>query len=262
VRARAGYVLGRPDALPALPVSRTPEGLKIARHTSPLIRAWFGQSAGNEGRTHVEFVWEPAPRVPGERGLPPAAARVTLSVMTIDGAAVFSGTVGAAGRELTGGPQTLQFESAVGPLLAQMEIQDVAGRVIDHDVRDLVIGGFPGPVTFGTAAVFRTRTMRELREVTAGEPVAPVASRQFSRTEHLVVRVPVVSRSGEPTVTVKLGSALGGSMRELPVTVDDGRVAQVDLALAALASGAYTLEFSARTPGGSALDRITFSVTP
>src|SRR6185295_9136072 len=52
LRARKGYWTVPPEPAP---------------HVSTLIRPWFGMSRGDGGLTRVTFVWEPAPRVPGER---------------------------------------------------------------------------------------------------------------------------------------------------------------------------------------------------
>jgi hypothetical protein len=93
---------------------------------------------------------------------------------------------------------------------------------------------------------------------------APVASRQFSRAEHLVFRIPVSSGGSAPVVTARLQSRFGAALRELTVSnaPSSTTVFQVDLPLAAFASGGYMLEFSARSSQGSAIDRIEFTVTP
>jgi VWFA-related protein len=268
VRARAGYAVRGEDAAAVPRVSSLPAGLKIPRHTSPLIRTWFGQAAAGDDRTGVQFVWEPAPRIPGERGPAVTPARVSIAVTTMDLAPVFSGVTMPSGRGSVvvsvERPQ-LQFDAAPGTFLVQMDVLDAAGRVIDHDVRDLVVAAFRGPLKFGSAAVYRARTARELREILDGDAAtAPVASRQFSRSEQLVVRVPVISRDGEPTVTVRLQSRFGAAMRDLPVTrVGTMKDAvQVELPLAALASGGYMIEFAAHSATSAVTDRLEFVVTP
>jgi len=146
-----------------------------------------------------------------------------------------------------------------------MEVLDLAGRVLDRDVRDLAVAGFTKPLAFGTAAVFRSRTNREFKAIADGSLIAaPVASRQFSRAEHLVFRIPVSTGGAAPVVTARLQSRFGAALRELPVSnaPSSTTVFQVDLPLAAFASGGYMLEFSARSSLGSAIDRIEFTVTP
>ena len=267
-RARAGYALRRPDDEGRFTRSALPEGLKIPRRTSPLIRTWFGQSLGESGATLVDFVWEPSLRVPGGRGPAIAPARVAMRVSTMDGAEVYSGTAGPSGTDHDFGisePAQMTFSAKPGTLLVQMEVLDPAGRVLDRDVRDLTVGGFTKSLAFGTASVFRSRTNRQFMAIADGSLMAaPVASRQFSRAEHLVFRIPVSSGGSAPVVTARLQSRFGAALRELTVSnaPSSTTVFQVDLPLAAFASGGYMLEFSARSSQGSAIDRIEFTVTP
>jgi hypothetical protein len=53
-------------------------------------------------------------------------------------------------------------------------------------------------------------------------------------------------------------------MRDLIVTPTPSRPAeyQVDVPLAALANGSYTVEWTARTAEGEVRDRVSFRVTP
>jgi VWFA-related protein len=266
VRARAGYAV-RPanTASASARTSSIPAGLLVPRRTSPMIRAWFGQSGTDEGQTRVSFVWEPAPRVPGDRRQPLTPARVSITVSTMDGAPVFSGAATSSSNELSDGTPgqdaELSFLTQPSRLLVQMEVLDVAGQVIDRDARDLIVGAFDRTFALGTAAVYRTRSAVELRALQGSDRVAPVASRQFSRAEHLVVRMPLVSRSASPTVAARLRSSFGSTLRELPVTIDGG-VCQVDLSLASLASGRYEIEFAARAGDRSVVEQVPFTVTP
>ncbi|MEQ1910705.1 MAG: VWA domain-containing protein [Vicinamibacterales bacterium] len=268
VRARAGYGVAVDTGALAPRTFSLPEGWKVPRHSSPLIRTWFGQSASDGGATAVAFVWEPAPRVPSGRGAVITPARVTMNVTTMDGTPVFDGTTGPSGRGASLAPgdrPQLAFKSVPGTLLVQMDVLDPAGRVLDHDVRDLTVAAFPNTVAFGTAAVFRSRSLRDVRAILGNTAVvAPVAAREFSRAEHLVVRIPLVHQGGEPEVTVRLQSRFGAAVRELTPT----RVAaletaiQVDVPLAPLASGRYSLVFTARNSLGSAVESVDFGVTP
>ncbi len=266
VRTRAAFGVHR-DVPPAF-VSRgavLPEGLKVPRRTSPLIRTWFGQSAGGNGRTRIAFVWEPAPRVPGASGPLVRPSRIAMAVTTMDGAPVFQGNVWPSGRDGVVAAQRpeLAFDAVPATLLVQMEVMDAGGRVLDRDVRDLVVTSFTAPVAFGSAAVYRARSARELRVIGEGG-ASPVASRQFSRAEQLVVRIPVGGAGAASTVRARLQSRFGSRLRTLPVRAadaGDGAV-QVDLALAGLASGEYALEFEAQGERGAVVARVEFTVTP
>jgi VWFA-related protein len=269
VRARAGFSVVEPiarardAALPPVPAARL-----VPRRASPLLRPWFGVDGADGGRLRVHVVWEPAGRVPGERAPLITPQRVRLEAMTLDGVQVYTGVSVAAGTERlspdsgVGDPQQLTFETSPGPLLLQMEILDGAGRVLDRDVRDLPLRPFATPFAFGTPAVYRARTVRELRAILDGTGIAPTAGRQFTRTEHLVVRVPLVG-TREVEVTARLVSGFGSVMRELPVTYRDDRVAaQVDLRLAGFAPGSYAVQFTARGTSGTVVDRLPFTLTP
>jgi hypothetical protein len=113
-----------------------------------------------------------------------------MRVSTMDGVEVYSGSAGPSGSDRDFGisePSQMAFSATPATLLVQMEVLDLAGRVLDRDVRDLAVAGFTKPLAFGTAAVFRSRTNREFKAIADGSLIAaPVASRQFSRAEHLV----------------------------------------------------------------------------
>ena len=195
-------------------------------------------------------------------------ARVTMNVTTMDGVPVFDGTTGPSGRGASLAPgerPQLTFSARPGTLLVQMDVLDLVGRVLDHDVRDLTVAAFPNTVGFGTAAVFRSRSLRDVRAILGNTAaVAPVAAREFSRAEHLVVRIPLVHQGGEPEVTVRLQSRFGAAVRELTATrmAASGTTIQVDVPLASLASGRYSIVFTARNSLGSAVESVDFGVTP
>jgi hypothetical protein len=85
----------------------------------------------------------------------------------------------------------------------------------------------------------------------------------FRRTERLLIRVPVYAADQSAVLKASLASKPGTSMRELPVTQSSRPdVYEVDLPLAGLAAGDYVVEFTAKSPFGSANDVIAFRVTP
>jgi len=88
LRTRTGYWSPLPEA-PAPANPATTLATTMQRHVSTLIQTWFGQARAAEGSTRVQFVWEPAARVPGERILSAPPARVALKVLRADGTAMF-----------------------------------------------------------------------------------------------------------------------------------------------------------------------------
>jgi VWFA-related protein len=269
VRTRRGYIeaapaqarLARALSAPIIHVATGPP-----RRTSPLIRAWFGQSPGDGSATKVSFVWEPAPVVPAGRGAALRPARVALSITRQDdGSPVFDGVVmpsGSGGGIGVADRSEASFELPPGRVLVQMKIQDAGARVLDTDVRDLVIGTFKGPMTIGTAEVYRARSARELRSIVADPNAAPVAARQFSRADTLLIRVPVSVSGGQPTVTGRLVSRFGSALRDLPAARGADNVYEIELPLSSLATGEYAVEVNASADGKTARESVTIRVTP
>ena len=76
-----------------------------------------------------------------------------------------------------------------------------ASQPIDTDVREILVGDLRAPVAIGTPEVLRARTARDVRALDANPDAVPVSSREFSRAEQLVIRVPGVrARTDAPTV--------------------------------------------------------------
>jgi VWFA-related protein len=271
LRARKGFWAPSPeDALRAALLARANEPPKPApppepgRRVSPLIRPWVGLARGDNGKTRVTVVWEPAARVPGERARVPA--RVVLTALAADGSALFEGPLrptGPGAIEETGSPAARAvFDVAPGRLRLRMSIQDVAAQILDSDVRDFAVSDFRRDIAIGTPAVLRARNARELRLLDDAAAV-PVASRDFSRAEHLVVRFQAYSPAGAaPSLSARLLNRIGSSMRELaiaPAAVAGAN--QIDLPLAGLSAGEYVIEITVSSPAGEARDRIGFRVT-
>ena len=271
LRARKGYWATLADSAwrsrlsTSAQAARPPE---LPRRTSPLIRPWFGLSRGAAGKTRVSFVWEPAARVPGDRSRTLAPVRIMLKASKPDGTLIFEGAVRPTGSSTPAGPDgeppQAVFEAAPGRLRVQMSIEDAASRVVDTDVRDVVVGPLSGPLVLGTAEVLRASSARAYRALEADANAAPVAARVFSRTERLLIRVPVYAADQSVSLQASLASRPGASMRALPVTPSSSRpdLYQIDLPLAGLATGDYVVEITAKGPAGNAKDVLAFRVTP
>ncbi|PYR40467.1 MAG: hypothetical protein DMF93_11000 [Acidobacteria bacterium] len=236
-----------------------------APHASPLIRPWFGMARGRDGSTRVTFVWEPAVRVPGDRTRR-VPARLVLTAKTSDGTVVFEGPVaptGPAAMDAPGAtPPRAIFEVRPGRLRLRMSIEDAASQALDQDVRDISVRDLRGEVAVGTPEVLRARNAREFRALEA-DAAAPVASREFSRTERLLIRFQAYgSSSAPPQVSARLLGRSGYAIRDLAVTPSATPGDQaIDLPLASLATGEYVVEVTARRGARDASDRFTFRVT-
>ena len=275
IRVRRGFVAASPDDLlratllahandpkPKAPVEPAP-------HVSPLIRPWFGVSRGSTGKSRVTFVWEPASRVPGDRAAAAKnPARLVFTARTLDGTVLFDGPVAATGPGTIDEPGATSaravFDMPPGRLRLRMSIEDMTARVLDVDVRDIAIRELKGDVVLGTPEVLRARNAREFRSLETDSAV-PVASREFSRTERLLIRFAAYAPAGaRPAVSARLLSRMGQPMRDLPVVpaADAGAENAIDLPLAGLAAGDYIVEVEAASAAGDAKDRVAFRVTP
>jgi len=270
VRSRDGYYAPSPDdALRAELLARIdhpkpPAPLEPATHVSTLIRPWFGMARGPDGRTRVTFVWEPAVHVPGER-VRRVPSRLMLTALAPDNSVLFNGLVRPTGPgTLDGGTPSARavFDMAPGRLRLRMAIQDAASQTLDSDVRSLSIRDMGTGVSIGTPEVMRARNAREFRALT--ETAVPVVSREFSRTERLLIRFHAYGPGDvRPQVSARLLSRGGSAMRELPIAALSSGTAEheVDVPLAGLAAGDYVIELVATSEGGNAKDVIDFRVT-
>ena len=112
----------------------------------------------------------------------------------------------------------------------------MTAQVLDSDVRDFSVPEFRKPVSLGTPEILRARNAREFRLIDADAAV-PVASREFSRAERLLIRFPAYAPSdAAPSLSAKLLNRSGQTMRELSV------------ALASTPAGANEIDSAARRP--------------
>ena len=271
LRARKGYWTASPDeALRAALLAKSNEPKKTvppepAPHVSTLIRPWFGMSRGDGGLTRVTFVWEPAPRVPGER-VRRTVAKLLLTARSTDGKVLFEGPVAPTGPaaidDPAGIPARAVFEMPPGRLRLRMSIQDAASTVLDQDVREMSVRDLRGDVAIGTPQVLRARNAREFRTLDV-QAAVPVSSREFSRTERLLIRFQAYGPGGaDPVVSAKLLGRMGNAMRELPISPSSTPGdREIDLPLAGLAAGEYTVEVTVKGGARNATDRIGFRVT-
>ena len=272
LRARKGFWAPTPDEIQRASLlaranePRPPVVLAPARRTSPMIRPWFGMAKGTNGNTRVTFVWEPTGVMPGERRVR-IPSRVAFKATGADGTTVFEGPVRPTGAVVFDAVDAAEaravFEVPPGRIRLEMSIEDAAAASIDTDVRDLIVGDLRAPVVIGTPEVLRARTAKDVRALEANPDAVPVASRVFSRSEQLVIRVPAYAPDGVPDVTARLMNPAGQSMRPLtiePAAFPDSR-AQIELPLAGLAPGEYAVEIIAASPAGQAKDMLRFRVT-
>ena len=272
VRARKGYWTASPaEAMRAALIAKANEPKVVvppepAPHASPLIRPWFGLARGENGKTRVTFVWEPATRVPGER-VRRTVSKLEFQARSADGAVLFKGPVAATGPaavdEPAATPARVVFDAPPGRLRLNMSIQDAASTVLDEDVREMSIRDLKGDVAIGTPEILRARTVREFRAIDGEAAAVPVASREFSRTERLLISFYAYGPADRPAVaSAALLDRVGHTIRALTLTPAAAPGEHtIDLPLAGFAPGDYTVAVKVASGAREATDRTAFRVT-
>jgi VWFA-related protein len=278
VRARRGYwALTSQEAArvlaPAKPAPPKAVETAIAAITLPsrarLIRTWIGTDRGENGKTRVTFVWEPVPAPPGaaarNAGQP---ARVALTAVGPDGAPYFRGRVpdapATAPPAAGSSPARVIFEAQPGKIQLRLSVEGAGSEVLDAETREFTVPDLTSPQTaLGTPEVFRARTVRDFQQLKGDPKAVPIAAREFSRTDRLLVRIPAWGPANSaPKLTARLLNRGGQAMSELPIAAaSPGAPFEIDMPLAGLAPGEYVLEVSAAGEGGEAKELVGFRVS-
>ena len=97
----------------------------------------------------------------------------------------------AAPRRRRRAPSRVTFEVSPGKMQLRLSVEGAASQVLDTEMREITVPDLTRrrPM-LGTPEVFRARTVRELQQIKADPDAVPVAVREFSRTDRLLIRVP------------------------------------------------------------------------
>jgi len=269
LRARKGYWALTPETTPrptevgtaASPPPAYEAALAAVRQParSRVVRTWIGTSRGENGRTRVTFVWEPVQRPAGEHApLEDAPSRVSVMAIGADGSPLFRGKVpDPATSSGPSGPAAarqsrLSFDVKPGTVQLRLSVEGASAQVLDTETRDVTIPDLTTPqISVGTPELFRARTARDYQQIKNDPAAVPVAAREFSRTERLLVRVVAYGPAPTPpAVKARLLNRAGQPMNDLAVTpgAAAGDPAQFDVPLSGLAPGEYLIEVTAGAP--------------
>ena len=95
--------------------------------------------------------------------------------------------------------------------------------------------------------------MRDYQALKADAVAIPLATREFSRNDRLLIRVPTYGPGGTlPQLSAHLLNRAGSAMQELPaVPSPNAGELQLELPLSGLAPGEYVIEIKAGDEGGA-----------
>ena len=259
VRARKGYwalsaddakrAEASPETLRSGPPPEINEALSAlaapARGRPALT--WIGTSRGADGKTQVSVVWEASPQ--GTRAGEGQPARVSLTASNGKGELFFRGKA-EADPEAPGRPRggRTTFTAPPGPLDLRVVIEGSGGEVLDTEAKAIMLPDYNAAgVTIGTPQLFRARTARDIAVLRADAAARPVAARDFSRTERLLLRFAAWGPAGAaPVVKARLLNMRGEFVADLPAPslLPDGGF-ELELPLAPYAPNDYLIELKA-----------------
>ena len=268
---RNGKATAKPK--PGPPKAVTEALAAVSRpNRNQIIRTWIGTSRGENGKTKVTFVWEPVAHTAadGQRDQP---SRVSLMAVGANGTSYFRGRIPDTAAATNGNgapaasgssaaapraPSRVVFEAPPGKMELRVSVEGTSSQVLDTEMREVTVPDLTVPnAALGTPAVYRARTPRELQQLKADADAAPVALREFSRTDRLLVRVPAYAPGGAaPALTARMLNRAGDAISDLPVTASatPGGDAQFDLALSSFPPGEYILEIKVAGGDGASSD--------
>jgi hypothetical protein len=231
------------------------------------VRTWVGTSRGDNGKTRVTLVWEPIPKTPGDvvsaRSEP--ASRVSVMAVGSDGSPYYrgkvEGTPASGAMPAKGG--MVSFEVNPGKVQVRLSVEGSMSQVLDTETRELTVPDLTSPqAMLGTPAIYRARTLRDFQILKTDAAAVPVATREFTRTDRVLVRVPTYGPGDSvPKLAVHLLNRAGQSMSEVPVSpAPKPTEQQWELPLNSLAPGEYLIEIKVSSDAGDAKELLGFRV--
>jgi VWFA-related protein len=269
------------------PVMEALANIAVNVQAGKYVRTWLGTERGQNGKTKVTLVWEPLTKTESNANRSnsntPTAGRVSVIAATDSGDLVYRGrspdapqfasinapsTTGSvaasAGASNGTAPQMMTFEAAPGPLELRLTVEATGGGVLDQEIRKITIPDMTAAQPMlSTPRVYAARTPREFQAFASNANAVPPASRQFSRTERLLVRFDSYGPGNEvPPPTAQLLNNNGQKFADVPVTAATaGGTHQIDLSLANIPPGEYVLQITTKgAAGGEAKQLVAFRV--
>lgn len=255
VRARKGYWASTAEdvsraANPALatpaPILDALAAVATSNQDGRQVRTWVGVGRGAEGKSRVTVVWEALARAGTSRVN--AAANVTITATRSGAGTIFENPP----EDLAAASHRVSFDVAPGSLEVKIVLADREGNIIDRETRSIDVPEYAGQATaLGTPRFYRPRTPREFQTLTADAEAIPVVTRDFARTDRLLIRVDAYAPGDDArSPSAAILSRTGRKMFDVPVMpATAGASHQIDLTLSPLPPGEYLLEVVAAPTG-------------
>jgi VWFA-related protein len=255
VRARKGYWASTAEdasrATTPAPVTPQPILDALAAIAAPsrdgrMVRTWVGASRGASGGGLVTVVSEVQAGARGDQ-----SATLTIAATRPGAGTLFESQP----VEIKPGmsPQRLSFEAAAGPVEVRITVADREGNTMDRETRVIDVPDYGGTaVAVGTPRFYRPRTLREFQTLAADADAMPVATRDFARTDRLLIRFDAYAAGGGTAApSAAILSRAGRKMFDVQIApaAAAGASHQIDLTLGSLPAGEYLLEIAGGPDG-------------
>jgi VWFA-related protein len=259
VRARKGYWASTAEDVSraASPAPITPQPVldALATIAAPnqdgrTVRTWMGTARGAGGQGRVTVVSEILAAAAGT-GRVDGAASLTITATRPQAGTVFESP----SLELRQGapPQRVSFDADAGSLELKIVLADREGKTIDRETRVIDVPDYSGgEAVVGTPRFHRPRTLREFQTLAADADAIPITTRDFARTDRLLIRFDALGSGGGPAApSAAVLSRAGRKMFDVQVapSATEGASHQIDLTLGPLPTGEYLLEIAAAPDG-------------
>ena len=158
----------------------------------------------------------------------------------------------------------VEFDANPGPMQVSIAVESTSGEILDRDMREIPVPDYTTTgLAISTPAIVRARTALEWRRMSAAANPPPTATREFRRTDRLLIRFEVYAPGAAPAaVQARLLNRGGDAIVDVPVQpVGGANIRQVDLALANLAPGEYLVEIQATLEDQTASELLAFRLT-
>jgi VWFA-related protein len=213
------------------------------------VRLWSGAERGADGKAVVTLAWEAIPADPGQSlG---TVDHVNVTATSFMGDQLFTGPVArdAQSPVLAG---RVTFAAPPGPVSVKAVSETGKGLRLDSDDIEVDVPDFTrAEVLVTTPAVFRARNAVDVRQIRAAASPIPTVSREFQRSERLLIRFQAYGPGGtKPAVTARLLNQIGEPMADLPAPAAQADANfEMDMGLGTLAPAPYIIEITVDAGG-------------
>jgi hypothetical protein len=156
------------------------------------------------------------------------------------------------------------FDAPPGKIQLRYQVENERAAIVDTATQELDVPDLSAPeLQVTTPVVLRARTVKEFRDLSADPGAVPTPTREFRRTDRLIMRFEVFTPGDTlAKVTAMLLNRAGQPMHELPLAGQPrGSGFQLDLPLAGMAAGEYLVEVAASAESGSTRQLVAFRIT-